>query len=139
MNSTPILISDFFEGEEGNISILMVYPKMRYGNQGPIRYTRKVRRFLLQEIQEAVKRLLSTKANSDKIQLLFAPEMESWLDVIIVCLKLSSVPHLQANDFPHIYDLPLQLLILYLLQLILKHSFILKFCYVFLNCRVQGI
>lgn len=66
-------------------------------------------------MHEAVKRLLSKKANSDKIQILFIPEMESWLDVIIICLKLSSVPHLRANDFPHVYDWPLQLLILYLL------------------------
>lgn len=72
---------------------------MREGNQGPVCQPHQKREaFLRQEIHKTVKRPLSREANSDKIQMLFIPDVEARLDVIIMGLKSSSTPHL-----PHIY------------------------------------
>lgn len=56
-------------------------------------------------MHKTMKRLLSMKGNSDNIQILFIPEMECWLDVINMGLKLNSALYLQANDSPHMYGL----------------------------------
>lgn len=47
--------------------------------------------------------MLNREENSNKIQIFFILDMDSWLDVIVISLKLSSVPHLQANDSIYIW------------------------------------
>lgn len=87
--------------------VFLVESEMRDGNQT----YEKSEAFLWWEIHKAVKRFQSIWANSEKIQILSIPNMESWLDVIIRIWNWAP-PHIFRQMIPCLYIICLlQLLI----------------------------
>ena len=85
-----------------------------------ISHIKKARHFEDRKYIKTVRRLLNREANSDKTHILFIPDMESWLDVIVIVLKLSSGPS-SGKWFPtSIYGLCFT--VVHISSVMLKHQ-----------------